>query len=424
MKLGGGGRDGQLLGVADIDTVVGRVADADNLRRIAAALLNDVEFRGPGAIDGKHPERIVQALPSGKLGTDLEVTVSLRERPDRIDHARCVGKSAEFRLILRCHRIHRNRQDAIVDRERIDSDRVAERIDIAGVREVLHRAMVDGRVAVDVRPGIERIPVAGAAGPRVQAEGVEVIRERRRIVLDLVLDQELARREVTDDMVLERDRIAGRQLQQNVSALLGHRRLDQREVGERPEIVEVHIIVGAEIKNRVVVQDIEDIVATTAVQLIVTGSAIDDIVANVADNHVGLRVADRVDRQGAGQDQVLDVRRQRIDPVGHDRIDAFAHVFLDAVLARMDDIGVIALATDQRISAESRRTKCHHQVVAGGAIDNLSHRSCGESLRRSARNGKGHRVKALVRTGKTNLAPTVRLQIGNASSIFAKPRPT
>ena len=66
------------------------------------------------------------------------------------------------------------------------------------------------------------------------------------------------------------------------------------------------------------------VVAVAAGHRVGAGAAIEDVVAGIAGEGVGERIAGAVDVRGAGQDQVLDIGAERVGDRGLHRVGAFA----------------------------------------------------------------------------------------------------
>ena len=109
------------------------------------------------------------------------------------------------------------------------------------------------------------------------------------------------------------------------------------------------------------------VVARAAGQGVGPGTAIQDVVAGIAAQHVGHRIAGARQVFGAGEFQVLEVVRQRQRGIGAHRVVAAVGRFHDDVAGVVDDIGVVAQPAGQRVGPD---TAVEHVVaiVAGDGV--------------------------------------------------------
>ena len=115
-----------------------------------------------------------------------------------------------------------------------------------------------------------------------------------------------------------------------------------------------------------VVDDV-GVVAVAAGHRVGAGAAVEPVVGGVAGEDVGERVAGAVDRRRAGQDQVLDVRRQRVGDARPDRVGAGGGRSVTASASGVDDVGVVAEAAADH-------------VVAGAAVEHVGCAVAGEDV--------------------------------------------
>src|SRR5262249_35551834 len=99
-----------------------------------------------------------------------------------------------------------------------------------------------------------------------------------------------------------------------------------------------------------VVDDIS-VVAVAADHGVGAGLAVDDVGGVVAGDLVGRAVAGAVDWIGPGQDQVLDVDRQRVAHRRFDGVGAALGGLDDNVAGVVDEIGVVAGAAGHDVGA-------------------------------------------------------------------------
>ena len=87
----------------------------------------------------------------------------------------------------------------------------------------------------------------------------------------------------------------------------------------------------------------------------VAGKAVEDIGGTIADEHVGQAVAGAVDRIGAGQDEVLDVRAQGERHRALHRVGAAGGAGLEHHVAGIVD--VVDVVAEARRSSRRRRRR-------------------------------------------------------------------
>ena len=130
---------------------------------------------------------------------------------------------------------------------------------------------------------------------------------------------------------------------------------------------------------------------------VVAGLAVERVVAEISDHVVAEDVAGAVDVAGAGQDQAFDVRPKRVARrARHEvvRSGGCTGGLDDDVEGAVDDVGVVAVAADERVVAElaveiivadAARDEigsgaAHQHVAAGPAIDNVVAAAAGEHV--------------------------------------------
>ena len=113
------------------------------------------------------------------------------------------------------------------------------------------------------------------------------------------------------------------------------------------------VIAGAALEPVVAEAAVQLVGAAVAVQLVVADQAVEDVGLAVAGEDVGQAIAGAVDRVGAGQGQVLDVRAEgEVDRALH-LVGAADDAGLDHDVAGIvDDVGVVA---------ERRRSSCRRR---------------------------------------------------------------
>ena len=162
----------------------------------------------------------------------------------------------------------------------------------------------------------------------------------------------------------------------------------RRKVGDavETEAAEEHeaVVAGAAGEEVVAIAAEEAIVAGRRRDRVVAGLAVERVVAAVADHVVAEDVAGAVDVAGTGEDQAFDVRPKRVARRAcHDvvRSGGCAGGFDDDVEGAVDDVGVVAVAADERVVAEL----AVEIVVADAACDRIRFRRRPSARRRRAR---------------------------------------
>ena len=117
-----------------------------------------------------------------------------------------------------------------------------------------------------------------------------------------------------------------------------------------------------------VVDDI-GVVAGAADHGVGAGAAVERVVAAVAGDDVGERIAGAVDVGAAGQGQVLDIGAERVGDRRLHRVGALVERLRHHVAGIVDDVGVVAGAAD-------------HRVGAGPAVKRVIARAAGDGIRR------------------------------------------
>jgi hypothetical protein len=209
----------------------------------------------------------------------------------------------------------------------VDRRRAGERdvLDVRGQR-VAHRGLdevgafadVLGRHVAGVVDDVG--VVAGAADHRVGTRAA-IQRVRRGVSGERVVQRVAGG--------IDRQHAGEREVLDVGSQCIGHRRLD--EVGAFAGSLDDHVAC--------VVDDVG----------VVAGAAGQHVGGAVADQHVVQRVPGAVDRRGAGQREVLDIRGQREGDRRLHAVGAFADVLGDRVAGVVDDVAVVAGTADHRV---------------------------------------------------------------------------
>ena len=197
---------------------------------VAPQRLEHVQLGRPAVVGRQQPEGGPDALARRQLGAHLEIPVFLREGELRRQQARGIGRVAQMRLGRLRRRRGGDRQDTLVDPERIDAERGLARARIIGVH-------VDLGLAVQ-RAAAQRARAAPAifGAPRpalaVQAERVEIVGEggdqRRRVVRQ----HEIVRGQAGQLGIAQHELFAVGELEHRIRADLAAQRLDRRKAGD------------------------------------------------------------------------------------------------------------------------------------------------------------------------------------------------
>ena len=180
----------------------------------------------PAAIGGQQPESGPHAGAGWHLGSDFEIAVGLREAACRREPAGSIGQAGRSR-----NRTGGDIQHAVRD---------AERAAWAGARQII-LSLVIGRPRARLElPG-------GAVAAGRGAEGVELVVERHLPAGRGGWQREVLGGELGDGLVGEGDGMAAAQRQDDIGALLGHRRFDGGkagigELGVVAELQHVHTV--------------------------------------------------------------------------------------------------------------------------------------------------------------------------------------
>jgi hypothetical protein len=114
-----------------------------------------------------------------------------------------------------------------------------------------------------------------------------------------------------------------------------------------------------------IVDDV-DVIARAAIQMIGAGFAIERVVATVAGDRIGKRIARAADAGRALEQKVFDVAFERMRDRRLDEIEALVGAFDDLIPGIVDDIDVVARAAG-------------HHILAGAAVELVD---AGEAIER------------------------------------------
>ena len=180
--------------------------------------------------------------------------------------------------------------------------------------------------------------------------------------------------------------------------------------------------------------DIIDVVALAARHDVGTAPAIDHVVAGVADDRVGQRIAGPIDTADARQRQILQIRAQRVTQRGLHQIGALAGVFGDDVAGIVDNICVVASPAGHRIRpraaidhiargvADDRVGQRIARAIGGGGA---RQRQILDIVAQGIADGGLHRIDALVRVfdhDVARLADDIDI-VASAAYQPVRPRP-
>ena len=129
---------------------------------------------------------------------------------------------------------------------------------------------------------------------------------------------------------------------------------------------------------QLVIADASDqrVVATKPRENVIPPAAVEDVVARVSVDRVVQTIARAVDIGASVKIQVLEVGTQCVADGRHDQVDAFAVLLDDLVADIVDEIGVVACATNHHVGA----CAATEDVVARAAIQRVVARTAIEDV--------------------------------------------